>query len=60
MLTKKGPLETGIPMGFDQKTNRNHDSLGQGLLKASVSNGERGFCKVCAGTGGRGERFDWE
>ena len=42
--TKKGPLETGVPMGFDQKRVEHNRTI-------IVSNGERGFARSVPGQG---------
>ena len=51
--TKKGPLETGVPMGFDQKRIEHNRTMivWSRLVKASVSNGERGFARSVPGQG---------
>ena len=51
--TKKGPLETGVPMGFDQKRIEPNRTMivWSRLVKASVSNGERGFARSVPGQG---------
>ena len=53
MPTKKGPLETGVPMGFDQKRIEHNRTMivWSRLVKASVSNGERGFARSVPGQG---------
>ena len=50
---KKGPLETGVPMGFDQKRIEHNRTMivWSRLVKASVSNGERGFARSVPGQG---------
>ena len=51
--TKKGPFETGVPMRFDQKRIEHNRTIivWSRLVKASVSNGERGFARSVPGQG---------
>ena len=56
--TKKGPLETGVPMEFDQKRIEPW-YFGQGLLKLAFPMGKGVLQGLCRDTG-RCERFDWE